>query len=575
MTLTFKPVETAIAPMTPAVAAPPRAFSFQHLATLVLTTVGFIALFQGLTHMLNGSSAFAFVLAFVIQGLTVTAIHNYKRARASGGAFRLFRGVPSLTLYAMLALVIVTFSYSFYYRLTRAERAATEIFTAQKQSMLGKLAAVNSRYQTLSPGLQSLGDAADAREKDEAARGNTCRIASPRGAGPIRNFRRQDAVAFKEYAALIQSNVEEVSGRIAAVRVQSLGKGEVKETQAQLNDMSAHINASLIANPMLMGVLQFIDGRLRAGDNIDYYGRTIKCEDEQRTAQLISSKLAAQAILKEPPLPPVKLFDPSSVQENALLAANRIAALGEWAASFFQKNLSDLDPSIADGKLSTRGKVYIHEDYLSLLFALSIEVALFFVVPVPVRDTQRRALIDGLAQGIEPISWRNVRKLAWLALSAPVDEGAMADLSEFQPLKRPGNFLLLRPYLVSFKHQYFLVIPHAPHTARIHDFAEALVLKNHAKPILDQRLAVGDLPSSAWVERLQCLLAPHHGFPDWDWSVPLPADTLDAINSVPVRVLAVSRAFFAFMITRAVEMDEDELIPEPPLGGGRARAASI
>lgn len=54
----------------------PREFSFQHVATAILTAVGFVGLFNGLAHMMNGSWVFALVLSLK----TGTPVNAYRFA---------------------------------------------------------------------------------------------------------------------------------------------------------------------------------------------------------------------------------------------------------------------------------------------------------------------------------------------------------------------------------------------------------------------------------------------------------------------------------------------------------------
>lgn len=552
-----------------------RSFSFQRIATAMLSLIGFVGLVNGLTHMMNGSWPFALALSFIVQGLAVVAIHRYKRARDTGGAFRYLRGGSWLSLYIVLVFVIVTFSYSFYFRLMRAERAASEIYTAQVQTLFSSMTTVASKYGALSSGFQNLADAAESRAKDEQASGNTCKVASPKGAGPIRNFRAQDAAAFRDYANMVARNAREIEERMASLRAQTFRQGAVRETESALNQIVSQVNASSIGNPMLSGIVQFIDGRLIAGDRIDYFGKVIKCDDEQRTSQLIALKLAAQAISKEPPLPAIALFDPGSVQENALIAANRLAALVDVATSLGRKDLKELDPSVKRSRLSTGGHVYISEDYLPLIFAAVIEILLFMAVPAPIRDIHRREIVNGIFQGSVPISIRTLCRTLWLSASVPVDDGLLGDVDELKPLRLKAKFIVLRPYLHSFRSTHYLLIPHAAHTAHIQDFADALMLMRHAREVAHERFAVGALPLRSWTESLQRTLAPHYGLPDWDWDMPLPPHTLAAINQIPVRCFIVSRAFFAWMIARAVEMEEHELNPPPAARKHAAKVAAV
>src|SRR5689334_21601202 len=131
----------SISPMSPRqsevqpASHPVRTFSFQHIATAILSVIGFIGLLNGLPHMMNGAWAFALALSLIIQGLAVLTIHRHKRARNTGGAFRSLRGSASLSLYVVLVFVIVTFSYSFYFRLMRADRAASENYATQTQTV--------------------------------------------------------------------------------------------------------------------------------------------------------------------------------------------------------------------------------------------------------------------------------------------------------------------------------------------------------------------------------------------------------------------------------------------------------
>ena len=540
-----------------------REWSFRHCATIALTVIGFIGLYTGLSHLLNGRDLFAIILALVIQGLAVMSIHSYKGARSSGGSFNLLRGAKSLVLYVALTAVIVTFSYSFYYRLQRADDAANEIYRDHKQTVLSKLVQLESGYKSMADGFAALSRSAEVRAQEEERNGNTCKIASPKGAGSIRQFRRQDALAFSEYANQVSANVDTITARVDALHGQALGKGvQIRDTQAALNEMTDQINAALIGNPMLSGIIQFIDGRLSAADNIAYFGKTIKCDDELRTSQLLALKAAAGAIAKEPTLAPVKLLDPQSVYENALIAANTIAALVESANPLSKAKLQDLDPRIKRAKLSTGGKVYVSADYMPLIFAASIDFWLFLVVPAPRRDLEKRDFLNALARGDGRVNLRSLRTLVWLAVSVPVDDASVADLSEAKPLNLPAKFVRLRPYLHAYQNRYYLTLPHVSNAALLHDYASAVVLKGHAKPLVEEYYTVENLPTELWVQRLLHLLAPQAEGSSLNALVS--AELLDRVYAVPVRVLEVSREFFAWMIGQVVEMDEGELKPEPP-----------
>lgn len=548
--------------------APARDLSFHRIATIGLTLMGFTGLFIGLSHLLNDHRALAFILAFCIQGLAVSAIHAWKQARRTGGSFKLLRGGRSLVLYVILTAVIVTMSYSFWYRLQRAGEAANDLFIGQKQAMLGKLTQLEARYKAVADGFAALSDAATARALEEKDNGNTCKIASPKGPGPIQQFRTRDAHDFRDYAAQVSGNVADITGRGEMLRTQAMSQAmKIKATESALNEMVDQINAGLIGNPMLPGVVQFIDGRLLAADNINYFGKTVKCEDEQRTAQLIALKTAVKEIMAEKPLPGVKLLNPESTYENAMLAANRIGALIEWITSFSGVKLSDLDPSIRNAKLSNGLKVYVAADYWPLLFAAVIELVLFWVVPAPRRDEEIRDFIAALIRGNEHVlAWRNARTLLWLVISTPVDGAEIEEPSRTKALELPAKFVRLRPYLHCHKNCYYLVIPHVPATALVHDYASAVSLKGHAKTIVEEWYAVGTLPSKLWSHRLLYLL----GY--WDEATSPGSNTalttVDDFGSpydVPVRVMKVSPEFFAWVIGRVVELDEEELKPDPPL----------
>lgn len=572
MSQAIVPVGTVAGGHAPAAA---REASFRHLATIGLSLMGFTGLFIGLSHLLNGHGVFAFILAFCIQGLAVSAIHAYKQARSTGGSLNVLRGGRHLALYVILTAVIVTMSYSFWYRLQRANAAADERFAEQKQSMLGKLTALEARYRAIGDGFAALSVAAAARAQEEKASGNTCRIASPKGPGPIQQFRSRDAQDFRDYAAQVRSNVTGISEHAERLRAQALGTaGEIKATQAALNDMAGQINAGLIGNPMLSGIVQFIDARLLAADNINYFGRTVKCEDEHRTAQLIALKSAAREIIKEPILPQVRLFNPESTYENALLAANRIGALVEWLNPLSSAKLSDLDPTIREARLSNGVKVYIAADYWPLLFAAVIEVILFLVVPPPRRDDAKRDFIQAVMQGEERLlRGRTLRKLLWMMASTPSGQAEIEVPSPAKPLDLPVKFLRLRPYLQSFKNRFYLVIPHDPGAAMAHDYANALYLKGHAKPLVEGGLTVGSLPSPVWTSHLLRLLASRTAASGTNGSPALlHQGSSDPLHDVPVRVLEVSREFFAWAMARIVELDDDELRPEPAQARKRASA---
>lgn len=547
-----------------------RDYSFAYCATIALTFIGFVGLYTGLSNLLNGHQLFAFVLAFSIQGLAVSSIHTYKRARRNGSTFNLLRGGQPLALYIVLITVIVTMSYSFWYRLQRASEAANETFFAHKRVMVSKLTQLESRYKSIGDGFADLAGAAAARAHEEREKGNTCRFPSPpspKSPGPVERFRTRDGADFKDYAAQIASHVREITDRGNAVRARTLGQHmEIKATEATLNEIADQINTGLIGNPLLPGVVQFIDGRLVAGDNITYFGKTARCDDEQRTAQLITLKTAVKEIMAEKPLPPVKLLDPDSTYENTMLAANRIGALIESANPFSNTKLSDLDPGVRDIKLANGMKVYLPPDYWPLLIAAVIEVILFFVVPVPRPDNAKRDFLNALARGDEPLNWRTARQLLWFSASVPHGDSEIEEPSPAKPISLPGKFVRLRPYLHTHGNRYYLVIPHVLETALVHDYASAVALKGHAKAIVEESFTVSTLPSFLWRKRTLHLLMPYSNptIAGAGAAVAL-TDQVNSPHDVPVRVLEVSREFFTWMISRIVDLDQDELVPVPQL----------
>jgi hypothetical protein len=536
-----------------------RKASFHHVATIILSAIGFAGLAIGLSHLLNGNGWLAILLAFCIQGLAVSAIHSYKQARNAGSSFNPFRGGRSLALYGLLIILIVCNSYSWWYRLLRANEAAGETFTAQKQIILTKLSRVEARYKAISEGFSGLAAAASARAREEKENGNTCRIASPKGPGPIQQFRTRDSQQFRDYATQIATKVREISLRGEVVRTRALGQhGEIRVTEAAINQTAEQINTGLIGNPLLPGVVQFIDARLGAADSIEYFGRIVKCDDEQRSVQLMTLKAAAKAIMTETPLSPAKLLDPDSTYDNTMVAANRIAALIESANPFSGKTLADLDPAVRDAKLPGGIKVYLPPDYWPLVIALMIEGLLFFVVPAPQRDTGKVVFVNAIMR--RDIPFRDTRTLVWLMwlqVSVPAAEND-ADESHGEgnkPLNLPPKFVRLRPYIHSYHGHQFLVIPHAPEVALVHDYADALVLKGHAKTLVEDSLTIETLPSLVWSQRVSELLSRP--------SASVTGEQLAAQAQVHVRILEVSREFYAWLIGKIVELDESDLKPDP------------
>lgn len=535
-----------------------RQASFHHVATIILSAIGFAGLAIGLMHLLNGNSWLAILLAFCIQGLAVSAIHSYKQARNVGSSFNPFRGGRSLALYGLLIILIICNSYSWWYRLLRANEAAGETFTAQKQIILTKLSRVEARYKAISEGFSGLADSASARARQEKENGNTCRIASPKGPGPIQQFRTRDSQQFRDYATQVATKVREISVRSEGVRARALGQhGEVRVTEAAINETAEQINTALIGNPLLPGIVQFIDARLIAANNIEYFGRIVKCEDEQRSAQLLTLKAATTAIMSEAPLSPAKLLDPNSTYDNTMVAANRIAALIESANPFSSKTLADLDPAVRDAKLPGGMKVYLPPDYWPLVIALMIEGLLFFVVTGPQRDTGKMAFVNGIMR--REIPFRDTRTLVWLIwlqVSVPAAEEDDDEPSAgSKPLNLPSKFVRLRPYIHRYHGRQFLVIPHAPEVALVQDYADALVLKGHAKTLSEDSLTIGTLPSLVWSQRVSELLS--------RTTAAVTGEQCAAQAQVHVRILEVSREFYAWLIGKIVELDEGDLKPDP------------
>lgn len=536
-----------------------RKASFNHVATIILSAIGFAGLAIGLSHLLNGNGWLAILLAFCIQGLAVSAIHSYKQARNAGSSFNPFRGGRSLALYGLLIVLIICNSYSWWYRLLRANEAASETFTTQKQAILSKLSRVEARYRAISEGFAGLADAASARAREEKENGNTCRIASPKGPGPIQQFRTRDSQQFRDYARQVSAKVREITVRSEGVRARTLGQhGEVRATEAVINETAQQINTALIGNPLLPGVVQFIDARLIAADNIEYFGRTVRCEDEQRSAQLLTLKAATTAIMSEAPLLPAKLLDPDSTYDNTMVAANRIAALIESVNPFSGKTLADLDPAVRDAKLPGGMKVYLPPDYWPLVIALMIEGLLFFVVSGPQRDAGKAAFVNAIMR--RDIPFRDTRTLVWLMwlqVSVPVaeDDADEPSAEGSKPLNLPSKFVRLRPHIHSYHGRQFLVIPHAPEVALVHDYADALLLKGHAKTIVEESLSIATLPSLVWSQRVSELLSRP--------SAPAISDQLAAQTQVQVRVMEVSREFYAWLIGKIVELDESDLKLDP------------
>ena len=535
-----------------------RQTSFHHVATIILSGIGFTGLAIGLMHLLNGNNWLAILLAFCIQGLAVSAIHTYKQARSSGSSFNPFRGGRSLVLYGLLIVLIIVNSYSWWYRLLRANEAAGETFSAQKQIVLTKLSRVEARYKAISEGFSGLADAASARAREEKENGNTCRIASPKGPGPIQQFRTRDSQQFRDYATQVAAKVREISQRSEVVRSRPLGQhGDVRLTEAAINETAEQINTALIGNPLLPGVVQFIDARLIAADNIDYFGRVVKCEDEQRSAQLLALKAAATAIMSEAPLLPTKLLDPDSTYDSTMIAANRIAALFEASNPFSATKLAELDPAVRNAKLPGGIKVYLPPDYWPLLIALMIEGLLFFVVPVPQRDTGKLEYVNAIIRRDIPIGDpRTLLWFVWLQVSKPaVEEGAEETPLEPKSMNLPTKFVRLRPYVHSHRGRQYLVIPHVGELAGAHDFADALMLKGHAKTLVEDSMTIGTLPSIVWRQRVTMLLARTSG--------PVTVDQAGNSGEVRIRVLEVSREFYAWLIGKIVELDESDLQPDP------------
>jgi hypothetical protein len=535
-----------------------RQASFQHVATIILSAIGFSGLAIGLMHLLNGSNWLAFLLAFCIQGLAVSAIHSYKQARSSGSSFNPFRGGRSLVLYGLLIVLIVCNSYSWWYRLLRANEAAGETFTAQKQILLTKLSRVEARYKAISEGFAGLADAASARAREEKENGNTCRIASPKGPGPIQQFRTRDSQQFRDYANQVAGKVREISVRSEGVRNRTLGHhADVRLTEAAINETAEQINTALIGNPLLPGVLQFIDARLIAADNIAYFGRIVKCEDEQRSAQLLALKAATTAIMSEAPLLPTKLLDPDSTYDTTMIAANRIAAVVEAFLPFSKKELAELDPAVRNAKLPGGIKVYLPPDYWPLLIALMIEGLLFFVVPVPQRDAGKLEYVNAIMRRDIPIgNLGTLLWLIWLQISKPaIEEGVDETPLAPKPMNLPSKFVRLRPYVHGYHGRQFLVMPHLGEFAVAHDYADALMLKGHAKTLVEDAMTIETLPSPVWRQRITVLVARA--------CAPAILDQDGGTGQVRIRVLEVSREFYAWLIGKTVELDEGDLQPDP------------
>jgi hypothetical protein len=81
------------------------------------------------------------------------------------------------------------------------------------------------------------------------------------------------------------------------------------------------------------------------------------------------------------------------------------------------------------------------------------------------------------------------------------------------------------------------------------------MLKGHAKTLVEDSMTIETLPSIVWRQRISKLLARASG--------PVAVDQAGDSDQVRIRVLEVSREFYAWLIGKIVELDESDLQPDP------------
>lgn len=528
-----------------------REFSFERCAATALTLIGFTGLFSGLAGLMGGHGGIAFALAFAIQGLLVVAVHRFKHARRTGSSLNLLRGGRWLLLYAVLALMAVTMSYSFWYRLQRAEPAAREAFAAQRDTLLNELAVLEAGYQAVAGGFSALADAARARATEERDSGNTCGVQTRGGVGDIQKFRQRNARDFADYARQVRAAADAIVAQSQAMR-ERFGRPEAThQTEAELNAVVRQINARVGPQPELSGWVEFITAAQHRGDHVPYQGSTVRCDDAQRTAWLHALQRSVQGLINEAKQVPVALPDPGSIHENTIVALNRIGALLQ--ATFTPARLADLDPAGLTGRLPNGLTVYVTPDHWPLLIAVLIEAVLFLAVPAPQPDDAWSGFLEGLVRGSAHQGfWPTLRRLLWLWVSTPRSGPApgQADGMPHDPGHLPDSLLGLRHYLHTYQGDAYLVIPHLPCAARAQLCATALGLMHHAS-VLAEEFAWTDLPA-AW--------RPHILPPGLAEPAALhPAD-------LRVRVVAMSPEFLRWLVGRSLDVD---------LNGLGAEAASL
>lgn len=218
-----------------------RKASFHHVATIILSSIGFAGLAIGLSHLLNGNGWLAYCLRSASKDWQSPPFTRTSR-RNAGSSFNPFRGGRSLALYGLLIILIVCgYSYNRWYRLLRANEVAGEPVHRSEadysdQTFAG-LRLDTRRSAKGSPALLPR----RRHEPGKRRRRTATRVAShrPKGlAGFGSSFAPVTASSSGTYTATqIATKVRRTRLRGEVVRARALGQhGEIRVTEAAINE---------------------------------------------------------------------------------------------------------------------------------------------------------------------------------------------------------------------------------------------------------------------------------------------------------------------------------------------------
>ena len=426
-------------------AYPQRELDWRGLATLMISSIAFMGIWEGVNSLLPDHQWFAFGIAAAITLISIMSIRRFKDALAIG-VWRV--AAANLLLWAIVAAVTASLGYGAFFKWLASDAAAQAVHERALKSLDDALGELDANYGALLRSLEATAKLSEEAYRLEDKKGSSCAFASDKGQGTIWRFRELDARAFKAKHEEVATDVKAIQTQIAEIKHARLNTAQVQEQRRHFAAIERFINQRGIENPLLSPLAAFLDERAGAGASIP--GRGKACDDPQRDAQITAARSIVALIQETRPVEAPALFDPLDTRNQTRRAMGFIAKAiwlllsGNFPAIAQIETISGL-PREEEGLDAA-----VPLDVFPLAFTLLVEMLLLALTHGTIADAEKR---DGAR------SWRHT---VWLYLTVPVAEQSRMIMhriaARFAPHLASVDALRLR----SLPHLRMIAVPNRP-----------------------------------------------------------------------------------------------------------------